>query len=136
MVEIQFKFFKKKFLNYNFCNFFKKKLDQDFIVYSRFTWHTINYKSEKNLLKNLKTNKKLRYIFIEARSTKDDFYGKGKKIGKHEYVSSHYRRFIDAKDIIKKLSKFLKIIYFRESKNLAKFKKENPCVIRIIARPK
>ena len=53
-------------------------------------------------------------------------------LGKHEYMTTHYRRFIEPKVLKKKLSKFLKIIYFKESKNLAKFKNENPCVIRII----
>ena len=57
-------------------------------------------------------------------------------IGKHEFMTSHYRRFIDSKIIREQLSKFLKIIYFKESKNLAKFKKENPCVLRIIAKQK
>ena len=57
-------------------------------------------------------------------------------LGKHEYMTTHYRRFIEPKVLKKKLSKFLKIIYFKESKNLAKFKNENPCVIRIIAKRK
>lgn len=132
----KFKKFKNNFLNYNFCHFFKKKKNEQFILYSRFTWHSINYEDEKNLILNLKRNKNLKYILIEARTINDSIYGEGKKVGKHEFVTSHYRRFIDSKVLKKKLSKFMKIIYFKESKNLAKYKKENPCVLRLIAKKK
>ena len=57
----------------------------------------------------------------------------GKKIGKNEFVTDHYRRFIDKKDLIKKLQKNFKIIYSKESKGFSKFKKEDPCLRRIIA---
>lgn len=128
--------FSDKFFKKNFCNFFKNKIKEPFIVYSRFTWHSINYIDEKKLLSFLKKNKNLKFLFIETRTINDGIYGKGKMLGKHEYVTTHYRRFIDPKDLKKKLSGFLKIIYINESKNLAKLKKENPCVIRIIAKRK
>ena len=124
----------KKFLLGNFCTFFKKKIYKDFIIYSRFTWHTINYKNEIKLIKSIKKQVNLKYLFIEARTINDDMYGKGRKIGKHEYVTSHYRRFIDPKDLKKKLSKFCKILYFKESKNYAKFKNQNPWILRVIAK--
>ena len=38
--------------------------------------------------------------------------------------------------VITREDKFTKIIYFKESTNLAKYKKENPCVMRIIAKAK
>jgi tellurite methyltransferase len=128
-----YKKYSNQFIKKNFCTFFKKKISTPFIVYSRFTWHSINYNDEKKLIRSLKGNKDLKYLFIETRTINDEIYGKGKKLGRHEFMTSHYRRFIDSKQLKKKLSKFLKIIYFKESKNLAKFKKENPCVARIIA---
>ena len=73
------------------------------------------------------------YLFIETRSIKDDLCGVGKKIGKNEFVTDHYRRFINKKDLIKKLQKNFKIIYLKESKGFSKFKKEDPCLIRVIA---
>ena len=76
----------------------------------------------------------MKYLFIETRTINDEIYGKGKKIGKHEYVTSHYRRFIDPRDLKKKLSKFTKILYFKESKNYAKFKNQNPWILRVIAK--
>ena len=88
------------------------------------------------MLNSLKKQKKLEYIFIECRTIRDDLYGKGKKIGKHEFIDTHYRRFIDPKEFKRRLSKFFKISYFKESKNFAKFKKENPCILRLIAKKK
>ena len=127
----------QKFISGNFCNYFdNKNIKEDFIVYSRFTWHSINYIDEKNLIRTLKKQKNLKFIFIEARTINDGIYGKGKNVGKHEYATTHYRRFIDAKDLRKKISSFSKIIYFKESKNLAKHKRENPCLLRLIAKVK
>ena len=70
---------------------------------------------------------------IEARTVYDELYGVGKKVGEHEYVSSHYRRFIDPKQLKKKLGKLFKIKFFKVGRNFAKYKKENPKVLRIIA---
>ena len=72
-------------------------------------------------------------MFIETRSTKDNLYGKGKKVGKNEYVTDHYRRFINKSELVNKLKKKFKILYIKESKGYSKFKNEDPCLIRIIA---
>lgn len=129
--------FRNKFIKSDFSSFFKKKIkNKKFSIYSRFTLHTINYKDEKKFLQNLSKQKKLDFIFIETRTTKDELYGVGKKIGRHEFISSHYRRFIDTKEIKKKLKKKFIIKYFKEGKNFAKFKKENPWILRIIAKKK
>ncbi len=129
--------YKKNFFNGNFCkNFLKNKNNKKFSIYSRFTLHAINYKAENQLISLLKKKNKLDFIFIECRTLKDEFYGVGKKVGKHEFISSHYRRFIDPKVLKNKLKKNFKIIYFKQSYNFAKFKKENPCVLRIIAKKK
>ena len=42
-----YKEFANNFFKKNFCNFFEKKNDEPFIIYSRFTWHSINYSDEK-----------------------------------------------------------------------------------------
>ena len=57
-------------------------------------------------------------------------------MGKHEFISSHYRRFIDPKIIKEKLKRNFKILYFKQGINFAKYKKENPWVLRIIAKKK
>lgn len=137
ILKNKYSIIKDKFVNYDFCIFFNKIIkDKNFSVYSRFTLHAINYKKEQIFFKNLSKQKKLEYLFIETRTLKDEFYGKGKKVGLHEFVSSHYRRFIDPNIIKKDLSKYFKIKYFKQAKNFAKFKGENPCVLRIIAKKK
>ena len=42
-----------------------------------------------------------------------------------EFIDTHYRRFIDPKEFKRRLSKFFKITYFKESKNFKNLK-ENP----------
>lgn len=128
-------FFRNKFIRSDFSSFFKKKINnKKFSIYSRFTLHTINYKDEKKFLHHLSKQKKLDFIFIETRTIKDELYGVGKKIGRHEFISSHYRRFIDTNEIKKKLKKKFIIKYFKEGRNFAKFKNENPWILRIIAK--
>ena len=124
--------FKKK----NFCKFFKKKQSKKFSVYSRFTIHSINHTEETQWIRNLKSQKNLEYLFIETRTIDDELFGVGKKVGRNEYYSDHYRRFIVPLELKKKLKDKFKIIYFKQSKTFAKFKKFRPNVLRIIAKRK
>ena len=85
---------KKKFLSYkynfkkkNFCRYFYNPINnKKFSVYSRFTLHSINYEEEKKLFNSLLRQKNLEYLFIESRTLDDELYGKGRKVGKHEFV--------------------------------------------------
>ena len=132
----KYKNLEKKFKRKNFCIFFKKRISEKFSVYSRFTLHSVNHLEESIWIKNLKSQKNLEYLFIETRTIDDEFFGVGKRVGKNEYFSDHYRRFIVPSEIKKKLSKNFRIIYFRQSKSFAKFKKFKPNVLRIIAKKK
>ena len=96
--------------------------------------HSLTLKEENNLIKNLSQSEKLEYIFIETRTIYDELYGVGRKMKKNEFFSDHYRRFIDPVEIKKKLSKNFKIIYYQCKKNFAKYKNENPKVLRIICK--
>ena len=125
---------KNKIFNDDFVNFnYKKNIKDNFSIYSRFTWHTINNKNEIIFLKKISQLQNLQYIFIETRSDKDDLFGVGKKISKNEFITDHYRRFINKKELVKKIKKNFKIIYCKETKGFSKFKNEDPCLIRIIA---
>lgn len=125
---------KNKIFNDDFVKFnYKKKIKNKFSIYSRFTWHTINKKNESLFINKISNLSNLEYLFIETRSIKDDLFGKGKKISKYEFITDHYRRFINKKELIKKLKKKFKIIYLKEKKGFSKFKKEDPCLIRLIA---
>ena len=125
---------KKKIIHSDFASFdYKKNVKKKFSIYSRFTWHTINERSEVALLKKISKIPNLEYIFVETRSDKDELCGVGKKISKNEFVTDHYRRFINKNNLVKKIKKSFKIIYLKESKGFSKFKKEDPCLIRLIA---
>ena len=94
----------------------------------------INYKKEKLLLNNFsKFNKSQLTIALEFRTIKDKLMNKGKRISKFETFTDHYRRFINKNNLVKKIKKSFKIIYLKESKGFSKFKKEDPCLIRLIA---
>ncbi len=125
---------KKKIIHSDFARFdYKNHIKKKFSIYSRFTWHTINEKSEGSLLKKMSKMSNLEYIFIETRSDKDELYGVGKRVSNNEYITDHYRRFINKNDLVKKIRKNFKIIYLKESKGFSRFKKEDPCLIRLIA---
>ena len=144
----KFSIYKNHFKRKNFCNFFSNQIINDkFSVYSRFSLHSITYEHEKQLFNSLIKQKNLEYLFIESRTLDDELYGKGKKVGKHEfvwenvtnkhkYIASHYRRFIDPSVLKKQLKKNFNVIYFKKSKGFARFRKEDPCVLRIIAKKK
>ena len=124
--------------------FYKKDInEEDFsdlgkfdYIYARFFLHAINYKSEKKIFKQFSKigikNKTL--IFLEFRTINDPLMKSGKKISLNENFTDHYRRFINTKELIKRLkhSKKFKIMKFIEKKGLAKFKKENPVICRLI----
>jgi len=103
-------------------------------IYSRFTLHSVDREGEINVL-NWASNHLLAngMFFIEVRSTEDEFYGQGKKVGVHEFISDHYRRFVVMQEMIDNGVKAgLKLIYSIQDKDLAPYKEENPEVIRLI----
>ena len=124
---------KNIFLSRDFSKInFDKLSNKKFSIYSRFSLHSLNLIEENRLIQNLLKSKKLEYIFIETRTIYDELYGIGKKLKKNEFFSDHYRRFIDPEEIKIKLSKNFKIVFFQCKKNYAKYKNENPKVLRII----
>ena len=103
-------------------------------IYSRFTLHAINYQEENRFFENINSSSKINYLFIEVRSTKDVLYGQGTKVGEHEFVTSHYRRFIVLSDLLERLNKDFEIIHSEENTGLSKTEVDDPCLIRVIAK--
>ena len=122
------RFIAKDFTTYNKPNSFD-------YVYSRFTIHSISELEQdrtiQNTYKNLKENG---IFFIEVRSIKDEMFTNSNKLSETEGETDHYRRFIDYNSILCELreNKF-KILYSIESNGLAKYKEQDPVVIRIVA---
>lgn len=116
------------------CDYDNLAASRDYSIYSRFTLHAINYDEERQFFDHIQSCVNLKYIFIEARTIRDSLYGVGKNVGPHEFVTTHYRRFIDTKVLKLKLEENFSIEYFEESLGFAKTGTEDPCLIRVIAK--
>lgn len=86
------------------------------------------------LLQSIKNNfSKSDRFFVEIRTTNDSLYGKGKMLSHNEFVTDHYRRFVNSNQLLKEFIDLgFKTIYFIERNNLAAFKDEDPIVARYI----
>ena len=115
---------------------YEKDLDEKISIYSRFTLHSINYEEETILLDNLISLKNLDMLFIEVRSIHDEIYGDGDEVGKHEFITSHYRRFIYPEILKSQLQAHFDLKYFVESQGFSKTDESDPCLIRVVAKRK
>lgn len=125
-------------------NFYEGKLDEikelnskkfD-IIYSRFVLHAMTVQEEILMLKK---GFEVLYdggqIFIECRSILDPLSRLGEIISSTERMHGHYRRFIIKDELIERLTNIGFIILdVVEDDNLAKYKDDNPVVIRVIAK--
>lgn len=107
--------------------------------YSRFTLHAINERQETQILsKAYDMLKREGYLFIEARSVHDGKYGLGKQVEKDAFIfDEHYRRYINAGELIKKLDRIgFSIVEQEESDTFAPKKGEKTVCIRVVAQKK
>ena len=106
-------------------------------IYSRFTLHAINSSQQNELLRNAKLA--LRpggKIFIEARTLRDELYGKGENAGNNAFIyDGHYRRFIEPEELAEEMRAMgYEIISLCESSGFSKFKDFDPILMRLTAR--
>jgi SAM-dependent methyltransferase len=118
-------------------NFSEIKLSHDFkgnlVIYSRFSLHSDTENSEDSLLSKITDYRFGKItVMIESRTIYDELFGKGKNVSKNAYVTDHYRRFIDPEEFKLKIQNNFNIEYFEVSKGFAKYKLEDPEVMRII----
>ncbi len=91
------------------------------VVYSRFFLHAID-KAEVEEIICLSSG----FFMAEARSINDNSFEK-----------THKRNLIDGNELVTTLIKNnFQILYFKEGKNMAIYKNQNPVVVRVIARKK
>jgi SAM-dependent methyltransferase len=106
-------------------------------IYSRFTLHSVDEDGENRTLnwafKNLNSDG---LFCIEVRTTKDILCGKGVDMGNNVwFYNNHHRRFVEANEFKLKLKKIgFEIDLFTEDNGFAKYKDEDPIVLRVIAR--
>jgi len=104
------------------------------IIYSRFSLHSVTEDAESSiLLKTYEILPRNGLFLTEVRTILDELFRQGKKIGEKEFVTDHYRRFIESSEFLKKcLSMGWKVKYFTENRGLASYKNEDPTVARFV----
>ena len=72
---------------------------------------------------------------MEARTIHDPLFGQGTNVGKGEFVTTHYRRFADIKDVISDLkSRNFHILHASENYTDSWYKDDHAVVYRITAK--
>jgi tellurite methyltransferase len=107
-------------------------------IYSRFTLHSIDHASYLRTLNwsadNLSSGG---LLFLEARTINDPLCGQGDKVGEGEYVTTHYRRFVEIKDVMKELmERGFELEHSSENFTDSWYKDDHAAVYRIVARKK
>lgn len=100
------------------------------VVYSRFSIHSMNYQEEDRLLDALCKVRGPLLVLVEVRTIFDTHYGEGTEVGSHEFVSDHYRRFVDPVSFVSRFSRVGMPIFTTISSGQAKFGNEDPIVLR------
>ena len=105
-------------------------------IYSRFTLHAITEEQENELLRNIKNALDVDgKLFIEARTTKDEIYGKGQEVAHNAFIyNNHFRRFINVNEFRQKLENMgFKILSIAENNGFSKTENSDPVLMRLIA---
>ena len=128
-----FQFVCRDFTNTDFREFMQDRN----LFYSRFTLHSITNKQQNNLFFNfLKLPSDKNILVIETRTIYDELYGIGEKKDKDSFLSDHYRRFINPLEFKKFISQDFEIIEWEEGTDLARYREENPYVLRVALKRK
>ena len=106
-------------------------------IYSRFTLHAITEEQEDELLSNVKEalNPDVGIFCIEARTTKDEIFGKGQEVAHNAYIyNEHFRRFLDVNEFREKLQKLgFRIESIEEAQGFSKTADSDPVLMRVVA---
>ena len=114
------------------------------VIYSRFSLHSVDKEAATRALNWASKNlAKSGWILIEARSVKDELYGKGQQ-DKHDedaWIASsgrdhgaHYRRFIRLEGLTRELTeKGFQVTYQTDERDLSPCGDDNPSLVRVFA---
>lgn len=104
--------------------------------YSRWTMHAISERQEDELLCQIAgAIKEGGTFFVEARSVRDELYGRGEKVGENAFLyNNHYRRFMEKERFSEKLEGLgFHIISMEEGTGFSKTPESDPVLVRVIA---
>lgn len=104
------------------------------VIYSRFTLHAVNKKSENKIVSAAYKNLPEGGLFLlEFRTINDPLMKEGEAISKYERITTHYRRFVQSsKFVMKCINEGFQLKYFIEKDNLSVYKNDNPVLARIV----
>lgn len=119
----------ENFTNLDF-NVFGKGADR-LVLYSRFSLHSISYEEANRLFDNVARISTAPWtLLIEARTIFDTLYGQGTRLGRHEFRTDHYRRFIDPDEFLADLMPRFSFRYFEVGKGFAPLGEDDPIIMR------
>jgi ubiquinone/menaquinone biosynthesis C-methylase UbiE len=104
------------------------------VFYSRFTMHSITLDQQNNLLQNIYAKiKKGGLVLVEARTINDPLCGVGTDLDQHQFVTDHYRRFIEPDLFINNCIKIgFKLEYKIESSGLSIVNDDDAMLLRVV----
>ena len=103
------------------------------VLYSRFSYHSINYEDAERLIQNISDISNVPWtLMIEVRTIFDKLYGDGENVGLHEFKTDHYRRFVDPKVFLENMSKRFNVHYFEVDSGFAPFEEHDPICLRAV----
>ncbi|MEZ5329015.1 MAG: class I SAM-dependent methyltransferase [Verrucomicrobiales bacterium] len=104
-------------------------------VYSRWTLHSVSAIEASRAMRWVAEVLPPGGLFcIEVRSVIDVLYGIGNGIGRDEFETDHYRRFIRREELLEELSSIgFEILLELESTGLSVYKDDDPMLIRVVA---
>jgi len=133
-LSVKTQFLEKDFTNQSFDEFMGN--GERLVIYSRFSYHSIGYEAAANLLQNIRNLMVPHVVMMEMRTIDDELYGEGEELGPHEFMTDHYRRFVDPDAFLQELCQDFSFSYFEISKGFAPFGDLDPAVLRVIFRAK
>ena len=106
-------------------------------AYSRFTLHAITRSQQDELLRNIK--QALRpggKFFIEARTLRDDLFGRGRSLGDNAFIyNGHYRRFVEPEELSRIMSGMgYEVLSLSEGRGFSVTAESDPILMRLLAR--
>lgn len=106
------------------------------VIYSRFSYHSVTYRAAAKLMMHLHNICVPFSVMMEVRTIYDELYGQGREVGNHEFVTDHYRRFVDPEFFLNELNQNFDVSYYKISKGFAPFGDSDPKVLRAVFQKK
>ena len=104
------------------------------VLYSRFSLHSITALQEDSLFSTIQSFESAPVLLlVEARTVFDELFGEGTEVERNAFVSDHFRRFLDPEEFRERVNTQMKVEYFEVSRGFAKYKAEDPQVLRMVA---